>query len=195
MGLQLWCWNQTTILALEESCFALPQESTEGMLVSERNAACFFDHWGIVLYEFPPECQTTNQYFYPAVLRRHQDAVWRKWPEMWTVGSWLLHHDNALAHTALSIRQFLAKHSIGTLPQHPYSPDLSPPDFFLVPKLKITLEEDFTWWKPSSLMRQMTWKWYYKHHLNSASKSAHGGGRGALLRKGTLLRGIIFNKL
>jgi histone-lysine N-methyltransferase SETMAR len=52
----------------------------------------------------------------------------------------LLHHDSAPAHTALSGRQFLAKHLIPTLPQPPYSPDLSPPDFFLFPKLKITLE-------------------------------------------------------
>jgi transposase len=59
---------------------------------------------------------------------------------MWTAGSWLLHHDNAPAHTVLSIRQFLAKHSIPTLPYPPYSPDLSLPDFFLFPKLKITLK-------------------------------------------------------
>jgi hypothetical protein len=59
---------------------------------------------------------------------------------MWTAGSWLLHHDNIPAHAALSIRQFLAKHSIPTLPQHLYSPELSPPDFFLFPKLKITLK-------------------------------------------------------
>jgi hypothetical protein len=30
---------------------------------------------------------------------------------MWTAGSWLLHHDNAPAHTALSIIQFLALHN------------------------------------------------------------------------------------
>jgi hypothetical protein len=35
---------------------------------------------------------------------------------MWSVGSWLLHHDNEHAHTSLLIRQFLAKHSIPTLP-------------------------------------------------------------------------------
>jgi transposase len=34
----------------------------------------------------------------------------------------------------------LEKHSIPTLPQPPYSSDLSPPDFFLFPKLKITLK-------------------------------------------------------
>jgi histone-lysine N-methyltransferase SETMAR len=69
-----------------------------------------------------------------------ETSVWRKQPEIWTAGSWLLHHDNARAHTALSIRQFLAKHSIPTLSQPPYSPDLSPSNFFLFPKLKITLK-------------------------------------------------------
>jgi histone-lysine N-methyltransferase SETMAR len=59
---------------------------------------------------------------------------------MWTAGSWLLNLDNAPAHTVLPIRQFLAKHSIPNLPQPPYSPDLSPPDFFLFPKLKFTLK-------------------------------------------------------
>jgi transposase len=34
----------------------------------------------------------------------------------------------------------LAKYSIPTLPQPLYSPDLSPPDIFLFPKLKITLK-------------------------------------------------------
>jgi hypothetical protein len=58
MGLRLWRWNQTTILTLEESCFASLQESTTGALTSGSNAALFFDHWGIVLYEFTPEGHT-----------------------------------------------------------------------------------------------------------------------------------------
>jgi transposase len=62
---------------------------------------------------------------------------------MWTAGKWLLRHDNGPAHTALSVRQLLAKHSIPTLPQLPYSPDLFPSDFFLFPKLKITLKGRF----------------------------------------------------
>jgi histone-lysine N-methyltransferase SETMAR len=59
---------------------------------------------------------------------------------MWTAGSWLFHHDNAPAHTSLSVRKFMTKHSIPTLPQPPYSPDLSPSNFFLFSKLKITLK-------------------------------------------------------
>jgi len=39
---------------------------------------------------------------------------------------WLLHHDNAPAHSALSIREFLAKKNIPLLPHPPYSPGLAP---------------------------------------------------------------------
>jgi hypothetical protein len=54
--------------------------------------------------------------------------------KMWTAGSWFLHHDNAPAHTALSIRHFLAKRSIPTLPQ-PHIHLTYP-----IPKLKITVK-------------------------------------------------------
>jgi transposase len=47
-----------------------------------------------------------------------------------------LHHDNAPAHTALSVHEFLAKKCIPVLLQAPYSPDLSPCAFYLFTKLK-----------------------------------------------------------
>ena len=53
---------------------------------------------------------------------------------------WVLHHDNAPAHTALSIREFLAKKNIPTLQHLPYSPDLAPCDFYLFAKLKLKLK-------------------------------------------------------
>jgi hypothetical protein len=53
---------------------------------------------------------------------------------------WVLHHDKAPAHTALSIREFLAKKNIPTLPHPPYSSDLAPCDFYLFPKLKSKLK-------------------------------------------------------
>ena len=56
--------------------------------------------------------------------------------ELWETRSWLLHHDNALAHNAFGIREFLAKNNIAVLEQPPYSPDLAPSDFLLFPKLK-----------------------------------------------------------
>ena len=56
--------------------------------------------------------------------------------ELWETRSWLFHHDNAPAHNALEIWEFLAKNNIAVLEQPPYSPDLAPCDFFLFSKLK-----------------------------------------------------------
>ena len=63
-------------------------------------------------------------------------SVWDKRRDLWENNAWVLHHDNAPAHSALSIRQFLAERNVPTLEQPPYSPDLAPCDFFLFPKLK-----------------------------------------------------------
>jgi histone-lysine N-methyltransferase SETMAR len=56
--------------------------------------------------------------------------------------SWdiFLLHDNAPANKAASVCQFLTPKNVTTLYHPPYSPDLSPPDYFLFPKLKIKLK-------------------------------------------------------
>jgi transposase len=101
---------------------------------------CFFDVNGIVHKEFVPAGQTVNQYFYLDVLKRLRDSVRHKRPELWRSGDWLLHHDNAPAHTALSVREFLAKSNMVLLPHPPYLPDLALCDFFLFPQMKKTLK-------------------------------------------------------
>ncbi|KAG5323782.1 MOS1T transposase, partial [Pseudoatta argentina] len=55
---------------------------------------------------------------------------------LWKNKNWLLHHDNAPAHTSLLVREFVAKNNTLMISQPPYSPDLAPCDFFLFPKLK-----------------------------------------------------------
>jgi len=52
----------------------------------------------------------------------------------------MLHHDNAPAHASLFTREFFTKHETTVVPQPPYSPDLTPADFFLFPKLKSSLK-------------------------------------------------------
>jgi hypothetical protein len=54
--------------------------------------------------------------------------------------SWILHHDNAPAHTALSVRNFSASKQITVLEHPPYSQDLASNDFFLFPKMKEMLK-------------------------------------------------------
>jgi hypothetical protein len=92
----------------------------------------FFDTRGIVHYESVPQGQTVNQEVtspYSGACARHFDVVVL---DLWACGQWTLLHDNARPHTALSVSRYLTKHNITVLPHSPYSPDLSPCDFFSV---------------------------------------------------------------
>jgi len=100
----------------------------------------FFDARGIVHHEFVPQGQTVNQEVYISVLRHMREALRRCRPDLWASGQWTLLHDNARPHTALSVSRFLTKHNITVLPHPQYSPDLSPCDFFLFPRLKKRLK-------------------------------------------------------
>jgi len=95
----------------------------------------FLDIDGLVHHEFVPTGQTVNKEFYKTVLQCLRDTVRRHRPEKWHSGNWILHHDNAPAHRAVTINEFLAKHNIPSLPQPPYSPDLALCDL-LFPQLK-----------------------------------------------------------
>jgi len=100
----------------------------------------FFDSEGIVHHDYVPDGQTINKEFYVEVLRRLRESDRRKRPEKWRDGDWILHHDNAPARTHFTSRAaVLAKHGTAQLQQPPYSPDLTPCDFFLFPRLKKVL--------------------------------------------------------
>jgi histone-lysine N-methyltransferase SETMAR len=49
--------------------------------------------------------------------------------------------DNASAHKAAIVCQFLTPEKCYNPLSPPYSPELSPPDYFLFPKLKMKLQE------------------------------------------------------
>ena len=100
----------------------------------------FFDQKGLVHHEFVPEGETVNQYFYQKVLIRLHGRVRRIRRALWSDKSWLLHHDNAPAHNALSVRQLLVTKQVTALDHPSYSPDLAPCDFWLFPQLKIVIK-------------------------------------------------------
>ncbi|GFW65801.1 putative mariner transposase [Trichonephila clavipes] len=99
---------------------------------------CFFDSQGIVQKEFVPQGQAVNQHFYREVLERLRKRVMRVRPNI--KNSWVLHHDDAPCRTEISMNRFLASKNIPVASQPPYSPNLSPCDFFLFPKLKNPLK-------------------------------------------------------
>jgi hypothetical protein len=56
-------------------------------------------------------------------------------PELWP-SDWILHHTNAPAHKALSVKQFLAQKSVIEMEHPHFSPDLVLNDFWRFQKLK-----------------------------------------------------------
>jgi transposase len=65
--------------------------------------------------------------------------VCRKTPELWP-NDWILHNDNASAHKALSVKQFLAQKSISRMEHPSYASDLAPNGLWLFPEIKSALK-------------------------------------------------------
>jgi hypothetical protein len=85
----------------------------------------FFDIKGFVHFEVIPQGRTVSQAYYFVMLKRLRETVRREGPEPWAK-NWILHHDNAPAQKALSVKQFLAQKSITEKENPPCSLDLSP---------------------------------------------------------------------
>ena len=95
---------------------------------------------GIIHFKFLPQGPTVNQTVYKEILRRLVRSVRVKRRSLWEAHAWTLHYNNAPAHTALSIRQFLAERNFATLEHPSHFPDLAPHNFFLFPKIKSVLK-------------------------------------------------------
>ena len=57
-------------------------------------------------------------------------------PALFNSGLWHFHQDNAPVHNSILVTDYLTKMGIKTVPHPPYSPDLTPCDFWLFPKLR-----------------------------------------------------------
>ena len=129
-GDETWCFQydpETKRQSMQWKTQNSPRPKKARMSRSEVKTmlVCFFDHKGIVHYEFVKQGQTVSQQCYLEVLTRLRESVQRKIPGLWP-DNWILHHDNAPAHDALRIREFLAKNSITKMDHPPYSPGLAP---------------------------------------------------------------------
>jgi histone-lysine N-methyltransferase SETMAR len=93
----------------------------------------FFDSQGLVHKEFVPNGKTVNAEFYKGVMDGLLQRIQWVRPAAFCSLDFFLLHDNAPAHKAVSVCQFLTQKNVTTLYHPPYSPDLSPPDYFLSP--------------------------------------------------------------
>ncbi|UYV64012.1 SEC14L1, partial [Cordylochernes scorpioides] len=140
-GDEAWVYGYDVETKAQASQWKLPHEPRPKKARQVRSnvkvlLTVFFDCRGVVHHEFLPQGRTVNKEYYLQVMRNLREAIRQKRPDLWKNKNWLLHHDNAPAHTLLLVRDFLAKNNTLMMPQPPYSPDLAPCDFFLFPKLK-----------------------------------------------------------
>ena len=82
----------------------------------------FFDSTGMIYMHWVPTGQTVNKEYYVEVLRKFRKRFCRKRPALFKSGQWHFYQDNAPVYNSI-------KMGIKTVPQPPYSPDLSPVTF------------------------------------------------------------------
>jgi hypothetical protein len=104
--------NKTKEHAVENTKFTLAKKKHACLARSSKTMpVCFFAYKGIVYHKFIVQGQKVNQQCYLEVLTRLRESVRRKQHELWP-DKWILHRDNAPAHDALRVPEFLAKKSI-----------------------------------------------------------------------------------
>jgi hypothetical protein len=110
---------------------------TEELVQFENNDLFFSISEGLFTLIGCLKGQTDNQVYYKEVLTTLHERVRRKRFEMRKNGSWILHHDNAPAQNALSVKTFLAKHRIPML-EHPLYPHVT----FFISKDKVCVKRN-----------------------------------------------------
>ncbi|KAK7601555.1 hypothetical protein V9T40_008996 [Parthenolecanium corni] len=99
----------------------------------------FWDMRGVLYVDFLRTQKTINAVYYSNLLENHVRPAYRSKRRDIPIRSAILLHDNARPHTAEHTRTCLAKLRWETLEHPPYSPDLSPCDFYLFGPLKEAL--------------------------------------------------------
>ena len=99
--------------------------------------AIFFDsNLGPVLQSPEPKGSSVTGKFYREKVLTQLVDFYQKCRPCTSVCSIKLLHDNALAHKSATVQEYLKESGLDVLDHPPYSPDLSPCDFWLFPRLK-----------------------------------------------------------
>jgi len=150
----------------------------------------FFDLDGIVRAKFVPRNTTVSYEYYKGLLDHLRNDVHKKWPEKWA-NSFILHHDNAPCHTSLLVLQFLSNKNIMMCPHLPYSPDLAPCDFWLFPKVKMTMKvKHFELIQDIEAATTLRLKTLTKEDFQNCFRQCKNNGISVIEVRGSILRGI-----
>lgn len=110
-----------------------PTKVVRARSTSKQMIACFFGKTGHVATVPLEQRRTVNSEWYTTICLPVVFQEIRKTNRRRRI---TLHHDNASSHTSAQTTAFLSTQNIDLMSHPPYSPDLSPNDFFLFPYVK-----------------------------------------------------------
>jgi len=91
------------------------------------------------IIDITPDQTYTSEFCTSKIIQSLDAALRSSRPQLWLAGT-CLHWDNARPHVASNTREDLISRRVHILPHPPYSPDLSPSDFFLFGYLKYPIQ-------------------------------------------------------
>ncbi len=121
-----------------------PLKAIQNRSACKTMVTVFFNMQGPVHTEFMPVGQTITAEAYCETLKRLKERVQCKCSHLWELNAegdrtFILQHDNASSHTAVPTLALIGSSGIQMIAHPPYSPDLTPCDFFLFPRMKAEL--------------------------------------------------------
>jgi transposase len=93
---------------------------------------------GVIMTDRVPSGMTVTAAYYRQFLQKLRRKMHANGPDLLEKGVLIL-HDNARPHLGKDVLELLDRYNWEELPHPPYSPDMSPSDFDLFPKLKINM--------------------------------------------------------
>ena len=109
--------NQTTKLGVAHEQLTAPKKAKMSKSKIKFILICFLDSQSVAHKQFVPQGQTFNHQYYRDVLQRLRKRVHPVRPAI--ADTWMLHHNNASCHTAISLHDILTKKGIPAVPQPP----------------------------------------------------------------------------
>jgi len=157
--------HQTRVDAVEARQLSAVQKVPHSTIGWKVMATIFWDNKG-VLVDYLSQKTTMTGPYYGEVLTNLRQAVKEKRMGMLTRGSLLL-HDNAPAHMSRFAQAIIKDIGFEQLSRPPYSPDLTPSDFYLFRHLKQHLrgtrffDDDELWQPIESYLDNMPQEFYF----------------------------------
>jgi len=132
-GDETWIYSYDPETKQQSTVWVFPDEPNPTKVVrpqstSKKMIACFFGLTGHIATIPLEDRKTVNAKWYTEICLPKVMKEIRKTNKNRRI---MLHHDNASSHTARETKDFLKEQSVEIISHCPYSPDLSPNDFFL----------------------------------------------------------------